>query len=321
MNVFVAGATGALGKRLLPLLTERGHDVVGTTRSPEKADQLRAAGAAPAVVDVLDRDAVRAAMLEAKPEVIVHQATALSGDMNMREFDRYFAPTNRLRTEGTDNLIAAGREVGARRIVAQSYAGWPYAREGGPIKTEDDPLDPSPVESMRETHDTIRHLESAVVGAEGLEGLALRYGGFYGPGTSLWRDSVHAEVIKRRRFPIVGKGAGLWSFVHIDDAASATVAAIDRGAPGVYNIVDDEPAPASEWLPYLASVLGAKPPRRVPTWLGRMAAGEAAMALMTEARGASNTKAKRELGWRPAYPSWREGFKTLVEPSSGLRAA
>jgi 2-alkyl-3-oxoalkanoate reductase len=321
MKVFVTGATGALGKRLLPRLTGHGHDVVGTTRSPEKADQLRAAGAAPAVIDVLDPEAVTAAVLEARPEVIVHQATALSGDMNMREFDRYFGPTNRLRTEGTDNLISAGREAGARRIVAQSYAGWPQAREGGPIKTEEDPLDPSPVVAMRKSHEAIRYLESAVVGAEGLEGLALRYGGFYGPGTSLSGDGAHAEAIKRRRFPVVGKGTGIWSFVHIDDAASATLAAIERGAPGVYNIVDDEPAPASEWLPYLASVLGAKPPRHVPTWLGRLAAGEAAVALMTEARGASNAKAKRELGWRPAYPTWRQGFKTLVETSSGLRAA
>ena len=321
MRVFVAGATGAVGKHLVPLLIAQRHEVVGTTRAREKADDLRAAGARAAVVDVLDREAVAAAVSEARPEVIVHQATALSGDMNMRHFDRVFAATNRLRTEGTDNLVAAAQAVGARRIVAQSYAGWPYAREGGPIKTEDDPLDPSPVESMRATHAAIHHLEAAVVGAEGLEGIALRYGGFYGPDTSIWKDGVHRDLILKRRFPIVGQGTGLWSFVHIDDAASATAAALERGEPGVYNVVDDEPAPATEWLPYLASVLSAKPPRHVPAWLGRLAAGEAVVVLMTEARGASNAKAKRELGWRLAYPSWREGFRTLAEPESEARAA
>jgi nucleoside-diphosphate-sugar epimerase len=309
MRIFVAGATGAVGKRLVPLLVAEGHEVVGTTRSPEKADELRAAGAEPVVADALDETAVRDAVVDAKPEVVVHQATALSSLVSPRNVDRAFEPTNRLRTEGTDHLLAAARAAGVRRFVAQSFAGWPYARVGGPVKTEDDPLDPDPPKHFRRTLAAIRHLEAAVTSAEGLEGIVLRYGGFYGPATSLAPGGVHNEAIRRRRFPIVGGGTGVWSFAHIDDAARATLAAIERGASGLYNVVDDDPAPVSEWLPAVAEAIGGPPPRRVPTWLGRIVAGDAAVAMMTSVRGASNAKAKRELSWQPRWPSWRDGFR------------
>jgi 2-alkyl-3-oxoalkanoate reductase len=300
MRVFVAGASGAIGSRLVPKLVERGHEVVGSSRSPEKSDQLAALGAEPVVLDLLDPAAVRKAVSAARPEAIIHQATALSGLSDVKNPDRSFAQTNRLRTEGTDALLAAAREAGVGRFVAQSFAGWPYAREGGQVKTEDDPLDPTPVPTMRETLDGIRHLERAAVDAGGV---ALRYGGFYGsPG------DAQIELVRKRRFPIVGDGGGVWSFVHLDDAATATALALEQGATGIYNIVDDEPAPVSEWLPALAKAIDAKPPRRVPRWLARILAGEAGVALMTEIRGASNVKAKRELGWTLLYPSWRQGF-------------
>jgi 2-alkyl-3-oxoalkanoate reductase len=310
MRVFVAGATGVLGRRLVPLLVEGGHEVVGMTRSPGRAAGLRALGAEPVVADALDRDAVLGVVGQARPEVVVHQLTALTGVSSFRRFDREFAATNRLRTEGTDHLLAAARAAGARRFVAQSFAGWPSARVGGPVKAEDAPFDPDPPAELRRTLDAIRHLESAVLGAEGLEGVALRYGGFYGPGTSVGDGGFLLEAVRRRRLPIVGAGTGIWSFIHIDDAAAATAAAVERGAPGPYQVVDDDPAPVSEWLPALAEAVGAKPPRRVPVWVGRLAAGEHGVVLFTEARGASNAKAKRELGWRPAYPSWRQGFRT-----------
>jgi nucleoside-diphosphate-sugar epimerase len=312
MRVFVAGATGAVGKRLIPLLVASGHTVIGTTRSSDKAERLWTAGAEPVVLDALDRDAVIAAVRQAQPDVVVHELTALAGEVNMRKLDRTFELTNRLRTEGTDHLLAAAHAAGARRFVAQSFAGWPYARTGGPVKTEEDPLDPGPPASARRSLDAIRYLEGAVVGAEGLEGLALRYGGFYGPGTTLGRDGEMLDGIRKRRFPIVGRGGGMFSFVHIDDVAGATLAAIERGAPGVYNVVDDDPAPVSDWLPALAAMIGAKPPRRLPAWVGRIAAGELLVLMMTQMRGASNAKAKRELDWTPLHPSWREGFKTLV---------
>jgi nucleoside-diphosphate-sugar epimerase len=308
MKVLLAGAGGALGKQLLPRLGAAGHEVVGMTRSPTKQEAIAAAGATPVIADALDPEAVTAAVAAAEPEAIVHELTALSGSIDVRNFDRDFAQTNRLRTDATDHLLAAGRAVGVRRFLAQSYTGWPYARVGGPVKTEEDPLDPDPPQSMRQTLAAIRHLERAVTEAEWTEGLVLRYGGFYGPGTSLAPGGEHTELIQKRRFPIVGGGAGVWSFVQIEDAAEATVAALERGAPGVYNIVDDEPAPVAEWLPVVAAGLGAKPPWRVPRWLGRLAAGEGATAMMTESRGASNEKAKRELGWRPAHPSWRQGL-------------
>jgi len=309
MKILVAGATGALGAQLVPRLVARDHDVAGLCRSPSKRDTVLSLGATPVVADALDPDAVARAVAEFEPEAIVHQLTSLSGKLDLRHFDRSFKMTNRLRIEATDHLLAAGRAVGVRRFVAQSFAGWPYARRGGPVKTEEDPLDPEPVEAMRETRDAIRHLELAVTGADWLEGIVLRYGGFYGPGTSLdGPGSEHVELIRKRQFPVVGDGAGVWSFVHIEDAAEATVAAVERGRRGVYNVVDDDPAPVAEWLPAAATALGAKPPRRVPRWLGRMLAGEAATVMMTEVRGASNVRAKRELGWRPAHPSWREGF-------------
>jgi nucleoside-diphosphate-sugar epimerase len=271
---------------------------------------LRSLGARPVVADALDPDAVAAAVAEAEPEVIVHQLTALSRSLDLRHFERDFAPTNRLRTEGTDHLLAAAHAVEARRFVAQSFAGWPSARTGGPITTEDDPLDPAPVEGFRTTLEAIRHLEAAVSGASFTEGVVLRYGGFYGPGTSLGLkpEGEHVEAVRGRKFPIVGGGGGVWSFIHIDDAAAATLAAVEHGRRGIYNVVDDEPAPVREWLPELAAALGARPPRRVPRWLGRMLAGDTATVMMTEVRGASNAKAKRELGWEPRYPSWRQGF-------------
>ncbi|HEV8652954.1 MAG TPA: NAD(P)-dependent oxidoreductase [Actinomycetes bacterium] len=310
MKVFVAGATGALGTQLVPQLVANGHEVVGMTRTASKRDTLRALGARPVVADALDPDSVARAVAEAEPEVIVHQLTALSGALDMRHVERFFAMTNRLRTEGTDHLLAAGHAVGARRFVAQSYAGWPFARTGGPVKSETDPLDPNPPEALRSTLAAIRHLEQAVTGVEWAEGLVLRYGGFYGPGTgmSLDPEAALAKPVRKRQFPLVGGGGGVWSFVHIEDAAAATVAAVEHGPGGIYQVVDDEPAPVREWLPALASALGAKPPRRFPRWLGRLAAGEAATVMMTEVRGASNAKAKRELGWQPRYPSWRLGF-------------
>jgi nucleoside-diphosphate-sugar epimerase len=310
MRIFLAGATGALGRRLVPMLVANGHEVTGMTRTPAKSALLRDLGARPVVADALDPGAVGRAVAESEPEVIVHQLTAIPEKLDMRHFARDFAPTNRLRTEGTDNLLSAGRAVGARRFVAQSYGAWNFARTGGPLKTEEDPLDPDPPKSFRSTLEAIRYLEAAVTGATWTEGIVLRYGGFYGPGTSLSLrpPSAMVEMIRKRQFPIVGDGAGVWSFIHIDDAAAATVAAIERGRPGIYNIVDDEPAPASEWLPALAKAAGGKPPLHVPRWLGRLLAGEGAVAALTELRGASNAKARRELGWRPRYPSWRQGF-------------
>jgi nucleoside-diphosphate-sugar epimerase len=313
MRVLVAGATGALGKQLVPLLVAHGDEVVGMTRSESKREAIRDLGATPAVADALDAEQVARAVAEAEPDVIVHQLTALSGALDMRHFDRTFAETNRLRTEGTDHLLAAGRAVGVCRFVAQSYAGWPFARTGGRVKTEDDPLDPTPPEAMRRTLDAIRYLENAVTGADWTEGVALRYGGFYGPGTGFAPEGGDVvDLVRKRKFPVIGDGSGVWSFIHIEDAAEATVAAARRGRRGIYNVVDDEPAPVAEWLPAVASAVSAPPPRHVPRWLGRMLAGEAAAVMMTEVRGASNAKAKRELGWEPKHPSWREGFARVA---------
>jgi len=316
MRIFVAGASGAIGRRLVPLLVDAGHDVVGMTRSEGKRDLLRGLGATPVIADALDPDAVGQAVSEAEPEVIVHQLTAIPGSPNPRRLDRDFEPTNRLRTEGTDNLLSAARASGARRFVAQSFAPMSYARSGGPVKAESDPLDTEPLPGVRSTHNAIRHLERAVTGADWVEGVVLRYGGFYGPGTSIAvdPDSEQVAAVRGRKFPVVGGGTGVWSFIHIDDAASATVAAVERGEPGVYNVTDDEPARVSEWLPGMAEALGAKPPRRVPKWLGRIVAGRAAVMMMTEMRGASNEKAKRELGWQPGYSSWRQGFAEGLSP-------
>lgn len=309
MKVFVAGATGAIGRPLVKELVARGHDVVGMTHNPGKQDLLRDFGARPVVADALDGDAVGRAVAEAGPDVIVHQLTAIAA-LNPRRMERDFAQTNRLRTEGTDNLLAAGLTVGVKRFVAQSFAPWPYARVGAMVKSEDDPLDSSPPPQVRTTSEAIMYLERVVTGADWTEGIALRYGGFYGPGTSVGLDpeGIQIEMVRKRQLPLVGKGTGMTSFVHIADAATATVEAIEHGTRGIYNIVDDDPAPVSDWLPALASAVGAKPPRHVPRWLARLVGGEVAVVMMTELRGSSNAKAKRELSWRLRYPSWREGF-------------
>jgi nucleoside-diphosphate-sugar epimerase len=309
MKIFVAGASGALGRQLVPLLSGAGHEVVGTTTSPGKLEAMGALGAQPVVLDVLDAEAVGRAISEAEPEVVVHEATALGGvGGNFRKMDETFAQTNLLRTEGTDNLLAAALAVGARKLVAQSYAGWTFAREGAAVKDEEAALDSHPAGNAKEMIGAIRYLEERVVAAKELEGIVLRYGGFYGPGTSFAEDGESVEAIRKRAFPIVGGGGGLASFIHIEDAARATFAAIERGRRGIYNIVDDDPAPVSAWLPYAADVVGAKPPRHVPYWLGRLFAGEMLATMMVEGRGASNAKAKRELGWQPRYASWRDGF-------------
>jgi nucleoside-diphosphate-sugar epimerase len=307
MRVFVAGATGAIGKQLVPRLVAAGHEVHGMTRSESKQGMLSELGAAPVVADALDPDQVAEAVARARPDVIVHQLTAI-GSVDPRHFDRDFALTNRLRTEGTDHLLSAGQAMGVRRFVAQSYGAWWYTRTGGPVKTEGDPLDPTPAREMRESWAAIRHLEQAVLGADWTEGIVLRYGGFYGPDTSMAPGGELPEMIRRRKFPLVGDGGGVWSFIHVADAAEATVAAVERGSRGIYNIVDDDPAPVANWLPALAQEVGAKKPMRLPRFIGRLFAGEVGVVMMTDARGASNAKAKRELGWRPAHPSWRQGF-------------
>jgi 2-alkyl-3-oxoalkanoate reductase len=312
MRVFVVGASGAIGSRLVPQLTERGHEVIGTSRSAANAERVRALGAEPIGLDLLDPGAVRKAVLETEPDAIVHQATALTNVRFSRNLDRSFAQTNRLRTEGTDALLAAAREAGVRRFVAQSFAPNRYAREGGPVKTEDDPLDPAPAPGTRETNDAMRYLDQAVTD---VGGIALRYGGFYGAAN----DGL-LEPVRKRQFPIVGTGGGVFSFIHLDDAAAATVLALEHDRAGIYNIVDDEPAAVHEWLPVLANVLGAKPPRHFPRWLARLVAGEGAVTMGTESRGASNAKAKRELGWELRYPSWRQGFVaayTSTTPTDG----
>jgi nucleoside-diphosphate-sugar epimerase len=312
MKVFVAGATGAIGTQLVPQLAAAGHDVIGMTRSPAKTDMLRALGARPVVADALDPDAVARAVAETEPEVIVHQLTALKGDPGLREMrnpDRFAAMTNRLRTEGTDHLLAAGRAVGIRRFIAQSVVAiGTYARTGGPVTTEDDPPDLDLPAKGRSGADAVRYLEDAVTGIDWAEGIVLRYGAFYGPGTSLAPGAEQFEQVRKRKFPLVGDGGGVWSFIHIADAAEATVAAVEHGSRGIYNVVDDDPAPVAKWLPALAQELGAKKPVRVPRFIGRLFAGEAGVVMMTDARGASNAKAKRELAWRPAHPSWRQGF-------------
>jgi nucleoside-diphosphate-sugar epimerase len=312
MKVFVAGGTGAIGRQLVPQLVAAGHDVVATTRSEQGAGVVREMGGEPAIADGLDEQAMTDAVRRTQPEVVIHEMTALAGKVDLRHFDRWFATTNQLRTKGIDYLIRATQQVGARRLIVQSYSGWPNIREGGPVKTEEDPLDPDPPKWFRESLAAIRHIEKVVPAAEGLEGIVLRYGGLYGPGTGAMANET-LEPIRKRQFPVVGDGAGVWSFVHTEDAASATVAALDHGSPGVYNIVDDDPAPTSEWLPYLAETIGAKPPRRIPTWLGRILAGEVPVSMMTQSRGSSNAKAKRELGWEPRYASWREGFRAEAD--------
>ena len=300
MKVLVIGATGAVGLPLVSQLVERGHEVVGTSRAQERADTLRALGAEPAVLDLLDREAVRRLVLETRPDAIAHEATDLAGGVDFKRFAEGLAPTNRLRTEGTENLLAAAWEASVGRFVAQSYGVMTYARVGGPVKTEDDPLDESLPDAMRATIEAVKHNEAAVLGAGGI---ALRYGSFYGAAIDPMRDAVRG-----RKVPIVGDGEGVWSLIHVADAAGATVLALERGEPGVYNIADDDPAPVREVLPVMAEALGARPPRKVPIWLAKLFAGEIGVIVMTQIRGISNAKAKRELGWALRYPSWREGF-------------
>jgi 2-alkyl-3-oxoalkanoate reductase len=308
MRVFVTGATGALGRHLVPGLVAAGHEVTATTRTPGKVAQLRGAGAEPVVLDGLDRDAVIAAVLAAEPEVIVHEMTALAGLRSLRNPDKAFGGTNELRVWGTDNLLAAARQAGTRRVVAQGYAGaGPDKRSCGAVKTETDPLDWRPVRFAAGMAAAIKHVETTVP-RQAPEGIVLRYGTFYGPGAS----DVLLEVLRKRQLPVVGGGSGIWSFIEITDAATATLAAVEGGASGVYNVVDDDPAPVAQWLPYLAEVVGAKPPLRIPAWLGRLLAGEFVVAQMTTSRGYSNHKARKELGWEPRYASWREGFRAWV---------
>lgn len=306
MRVFVTGATGALGRHLVPGLIAAGHQVTAATRSPARAAALRGTGAEPVVLDGLDRDAVVAAVRAAAPDVIVHQMTALADMRSLRRVDRVFAATNELRTRGTDNLLEAADAAGVRRVVAQGH-NFLYGHSGGPVKTEDDPVESRPVPSAERTVAAIRYVDETVR-LKAPEGIVLRYGTFYGPGAS---DSM-VELVRKRQMPVVGGGAGVWSFIDCADAASATLAAIERGEPGAYNVADDDPAPVAEWLPHLAEVAGAKPPLRVPAWLGRLLAGEFVVAQMTSARGVSNEKAKKELGWEPRYASWREGFRAAV---------
>lgn len=315
MRVFVAGATGVIGGRLIPQLVSAGHHVVGSTRSSAKAEELRSLGVEAVVVDGLDGEAVTRAVADAAPEAVVHQMTALAGKANLRRFDRWFAATNRLRTVGTDILLAAARQAGVARFVAQSYTGWNNPRTGGPVKTEGDGLDQHPLAEQEQSLAAMRYLERAVLDAP-LEGIVLRYGNFYGPGAS---DAL-VELIRKRRLPVIGTGAGVWSWIHLDDAATATALALERGS-GVYNITDDEPAPVAEWLPYWAEALGAKPPIRVPTWLGRLAAGRVTVQWMTEARGSSNEKAKRELDWQPRWRSWRDGFRDALTQEASMPAS
>ncbi len=317
MRVYLAGGAGAIGTRLVPQLVAGEHHVTATTRSAEKLDRLRSLGAEAVVVDGLDAVAVGETVARAAPDAIIHQMTALAGMPDMKRFDRWFAVTNELRTKGTEHLLAAANATGVKRFVAQSYTGWTNIREGGPVKTEDDPLDPSPAKAQRESLAAIRFLEQTVVDAP-LEGIVLRYGSFYGPGAT----ELFVELVRKRKLPILGSGAGVTSWIHLDDAAAATVAALEHGRRGIYNVVDDEPAKVSDWLPYLAEVAGANPPLRIPAWIGRLAVGEAAVQWMTEGRGASNRKAKRELGWQPEWSSWREGFRhALTETPSQAVAA
>jgi nucleoside-diphosphate-sugar epimerase len=319
MHVFIAGAGGAVGRTLIPTLIADGHTVTGTTRSEVKARALHALGASAVVMDGLDRTSVFEALTGARPDAIVHQMTALSGDLDLRNPDKTFAATNRLRTEGTDHLLAAAEAAGVKRVVAQSYAGWPYGRAGGPPKTEDDPLDPDPPRGLRETLAAIRHVETRVTAAGGV---VLRYGGFYGPGTGIAPGGEQLEAVRARKFPLIGDGGGIWSFAHTEDLATATVAALERGRDGeIYNICDDDPAPVREWLPALARSVGARPPRRVPLWLARIVATPGAVALMTDVAGASNAKAKAQLDWTPAWPSWREGFAALSAGAPTSRRA
>lgn len=321
MRIFVAGATGAVGQYLVQALVAAGHSVIGTTRSAAKTDLVRRLGAETVVADGLDADSMRAAVIAAKPNAVIHQMTDLAAATDLRHFDRAFKRTNELRTRGTDILLNAAREAGAKRFIAQSFCGWTFSRAGGTVKTETDELDSNPPRELRRTLEAIRYLERIVTASTKPEGIVLRYGFFYGPGTGTLSPAM-IDQLRHRRVPVIGDGGGTWSFIHTEDAASATLAALERGRTGsIYNIVDDHPAPVKDWLPALAELLGAKPPRHIPAWLGRLLAGEHMVAMMTEVRGASNGKAKRELGWLPAHASWRDGFADATRQPISQRSA
>ena len=316
-RIFIAGATGVLGRRLVALLAERGYQVTGMTRTESKRPMLEKLGATPVVADALDASAVGRAISEAEPDVVVHQLTDLAHLRSMRNYEKSFAGNARMRSEGTDILLSASRAAGVRRFVAQCYAGYLFARGVQPALSEGDPLDPAPLQPFRKAVAADRHLEQAVTGAGWTDGIVLRYGAYYGPGTSMSLEppGIQTEMVRKRQYPIVGEGTGFMSFVHIDDAAAATVAAIERGRPGIYHVTDDEPARASEWLPVLAAAIGARPPMRVPAWLARLIAGPAAVEIMTRGSGASNAKARRELEWQPVYRTWRDGFVHGLRPT------
>jgi nucleoside-diphosphate-sugar epimerase len=321
MRIFVAGATGAVGRALVPMLVSAGHSVVGTTRTAAKADIIKRMGAEPAIADGLDAPAIRAAVISARPDVVIDQMTDLAGVSDLRHFDRAFAATNQLRTRGLDFLLASAREAGVKRFIAQSFCGWTFRRDGDVAKTEADELDPHPPQELHRTLEAIRYLEEIVTASAAPEGIVLRYGSFYGPDTGML-SSAMIDQLRQRRVPVIGDGGGWWSFVHVEDVASATVAAIERGNAGqIYNIVDDDPAQVREWLPALAGLLRAKPPFHIPAWLGRLLAGEHMVSMMTQVRAGSNAKARQELGWRPAHPSWRDGFAEIAGRTIGRKAA
>jgi nucleoside-diphosphate-sugar epimerase len=319
MKIFIAGATGAVGRPLVSACIKAGHSVIGLTRTPVKADLIRAMGAEPAVADGLDASAISAVMASARPDAVIHEMTSLAGTTDLRNFDRTFAGSNQLRTRGTDILLAAARENGVRRFIAQSYCGWPYARVGEAVKTEADALDPDPPAELRATLEAIRYVERTVTGSANPEGIVLRYGSFYGPGTGMMERAM-LDQIRKRRTPLIGDGAGWWSFVHVEDAAAATLQALEHGKPGsIYNIVDDDPAQVREWLPALAEIVGAKRPFHLPAWIARIVAGEHLVTMMTQVRAGSNRKARTEFGWQPRHPSWREGFSEIIGHASAER--
>jgi 2-alkyl-3-oxoalkanoate reductase len=321
MKIFIAGATGAVGRPLISTLLKAGHSVVGLTRAPARAEFIRKLGAEPAIANALDADAIAAVLASTRPDAVIHELTDLAGATDLRHFDRTFAGSNQLRTRGTDILLASARETGVKHFIAQSYCGWPYARVGDAIKTEADALDPDPPAQLRSTLKAIQYMEKTVTGSIYPEGIVLRYGAFYGPGTGMLDHAMLAQI-RNRRTPLIGDGAGWWSFIHVEDAAAATVKAVERGRPGsIYNIVDDDPAQVREWLPTLAEIVGAKRPFRLPAWIARIVAGEHLVSMMTQVRAGSNRKARTELDWQPAHPSWRAGFSEITRQPNAERAA
>ncbi len=308
MRVLVAGASGVVGGVLVPALIARGHEVTGMVRSPASAEVVRKMGARPVVADALDAQTVLDVLRGVVPHAVSHQLTDIPHAADFRHFARVFEVTNHLRREGLDNLLAASRATGVQRFVSQSFCGWPFARQGGSIKSEEDPLDPNPPAEMATSFDALRHVESTMTSALDVRGMSLRYGFFYGPGTFISQDGPMVVQVRRRRVPVVGSGAGVWSFIHVRDVASATIAAIEGDAVGTFNVVDDEPAPVRDWLPGLARALCAREPLRVPAWIGRLFLPEHLYSMMTQIRGGSNAKFKRTFTWRPSFPSWREGF-------------